>query len=331
MPKRKHSKAAAPAAAAPAEAPMQRGDEGDESDGGDGEEEQVLAAPSSGASTSCRVKYVNKQRVLVLCSRGITARHRHLLEDLKKLMPHHKSDTKLDSKGDPRALNEVAELKSCNGVVYLEARKRTDLYMWVSRAPAGPSAKFLVQNVHTMDELRLTGNCGLGTRPLLCFDAAFDVGAPWACMKQLLATTFGTPRGHAKSKPFFDHSISFALADGKIWVRHYQIVDSAADERLGIKDAVRGDDSTTLVEIGPRFVLSPIRVFAGSFGGATLYHDTNLVLPNDERAHAKQSYGSKYVQRKDDQSAREAHVLANATPGDELLETFRQSDEALFA
>ena len=38
-------------------------------------------------------------------------------------------------------------------------------------------------------------------------------------------------------------------------------------------------DGTSLVEVGPRLVLAPIRVFAGSFGGATLYHDAGLVLP----------------------------------------------------
>lgn len=52
--------------------------------------------------------YTNKQRVLVVASRGITARYRHLLEDFKKLMPHHKKDNKLDSKGDIQMINEIA-------------------------------------------------------------------------------------------------------------------------------------------------------------------------------------------------------------------------------
>lgn len=30
-----------------------------------------------------------------------------------------------------------------------------------------------------------------------------------------------------------------------------------------------GPPQTTLVEIGPRFVLTPIRIFEGAFGGAT--------------------------------------------------------------
>ena len=37
--------------------------------------------------------------------------------------------------------------------------------------PSGPSAKFLVENIHTLEELKLTGNCLKGSRPLLNFDA----------------------------------------------------------------------------------------------------------------------------------------------------------------
>ncbi len=32
-------------------------------------------------------------------------------------------------------------------MVYFEARKSRDLYMWLSRSPQGPSAKFQVLNV----------------------------------------------------------------------------------------------------------------------------------------------------------------------------------------
>ena len=41
-------------------------------------------------------RYHNKQRLLVLSSRGITARYPHLLEDLRTLIPHSKKESKLD-------------------------------------------------------------------------------------------------------------------------------------------------------------------------------------------------------------------------------------------
>ena len=34
---------------------------------------------------------------------------------------------------------------------------------------------------------------------------------------------FATPKRQHKSKPFFDHVISFAVADGRIWMRNYQV------------------------------------------------------------------------------------------------------------
>ena len=129
----------------------------------------------SDSSAKQKFKYTNKQRVLIISSRGITARYRHLLEDLKKLIPHHKTDNKLDDKGDIQSINEIADMKSCNQVVYLETRKHQDLYMYIGRTPhGGPSAKFHVVNIHTMDELKLTGNCMLGSRPILNFSSAFN-------------------------------------------------------------------------------------------------------------------------------------------------------------
>lgn len=42
-----------------------------------------------------QVKYINKQRCLVLASRGVSYRTRHLMKDLEGLMPHYKSDVKV--------------------------------------------------------------------------------------------------------------------------------------------------------------------------------------------------------------------------------------------
>ena len=42
-------------------------------------------------------------------------------------------------------------------------------------------------------------------------------------VKELLAQLFSTPKRHHKSKPFFDHVMSFSVADGRIWMRNYQV------------------------------------------------------------------------------------------------------------
>ena len=249
------------------------------------EEEEVSS------SKRLPLKYVNKQRLLVVGSRGITARQRHLMEDLTKLLPHFKAEAKFESKGEPRALNEICEFKSCNGVLYLESRKRTHLYAWLGRPPNGPSLKFEVLNAHTMDELRLTGNCGLGTRPLLCFDRNFLSSSHWKLSKELLTLAFGAPRGHPKTKPFFDRAMSFSIVDDAIWVRHFQIIaddDDQKDEDLDLN----------LVEIGPRFVLAPARFLAASFKGATVFSDpTRAALDAPHSAAPTRSKKAQAAQR----------------------------------
>ena len=124
-------------------------------------------------------RYHNKQRLLLISSRGITARYRHLLEDLMTLAPHAKKESKLDvgknysGGGFGAAVNEIAEVRGCHSVMFLECRKRgQDGYLWVGRTShansnvgegdaknrqlmigGGPSVKFHITNIHTMDEV----------------------------------------------------------------------------------------------------------------------------------------------------------------------------------
>ena len=83
-------------------------------------------------------------------------------------------DAKLDSKNHLHLLPELADLHNCNNTLYFEARRHEDLYLWAAKTPNGPSIKMHVQNVHTMDELKMTGNCLKGSRGLLSFDKAFE-------------------------------------------------------------------------------------------------------------------------------------------------------------
>uniref|UniRef100_A0A8D2ZYH3 Ribosome biogenesis protein BRX1 homolog n=2 Tax=Scophthalmus maximus TaxID=52904 RepID=A0A8D2ZYH3_SCOMX len=212
-------------------------------------------------------KWTNKERVLIFSSRGINFRTRHLMQDLRTMMPHSKADTKMDRKDKLFVVNEVCEIKNCNKCLFFEAKKKQDLYMWIANSPHGPSAKFLVQNIHTLAELKMTGNCLKGSRPLLSFDPKFDKEPQFALLKELFIQTFSTPHYHPKSQPFVDHVYTFTIADNRIWFRNYQIIEEDA----------------SLVEIGPRFVLNLIKVFQGSFGGPTLYENPDFKSPNMHR------------------------------------------------
>uniref|UniRef100_A0A7N6BD69 Ribosome biogenesis protein BRX1 homolog n=2 Tax=Anabas testudineus TaxID=64144 RepID=A0A7N6BD69_ANATE len=222
-------------------------------------------------------KWTNKERVLIFSSRGINFRTRHLMQDLRNIMPHSKADTKMDRKDKLFVVNEVCEIKNCNKCLFFEAKKKQDLYMWISNTPHGPSAKFLVQNIHTLAELKMTGNCLKGSRPLLSFDPKFDKEPQYALLKELFIQTFSTPQYHPKSQPFVDHIFTFTIADNRIWFRNYQIIEEDA----------------SLVEIGPRFVLNLIKIFQGSFGGPTLYENPYFQSPNMHRREMRLAAAAK--------------------------------------
>lgn len=268
-------------------------------------------------------QFMNKQRTLLISSRGVNFRHRHLIQDLYSLLPHSRKEPKLDTKKDLQQLNEIAELYNCNNVLFFEARKHQDLYLWLSKPPNGPTIKFYLQNLHTMDELNFTGNCLKGSRPVLSFDHRFDTSPHYQLVKELLIHNFGVPPMARKSKPFIDHVMSFSIVDDKIWVRTYEISHSARNED---EYEVKGDqqEDISLVEIGPRFVMTVILILEGSFGGPKIYENKQYVSPNVVRAQIKQQAANAAKERAEAAVQRKIKLRDNVLAADPL------SNEALF-
>ncbi|KAF2490583.1 Brix-domain-containing protein [Lophium mytilinum] len=269
-----------------------------------------LSKPDRGDEEKTAGPKKHKQRVLILSSRGVTYRHRHLMNDLYSLMPHSRKDAKLDTKTKLYQLNELADLYNCNNVLFFEARKGKDLYGWISKAPNGPTVKMHIQNIHTMEELHFTGNCLKGSRPILSFDAAFDKAPHLRVLKELFLHTFGVPKTSRKIKPFVDHVMGFTITDGKIWIRVYQINETApgkpkpaADGEMEVdpvpnpKKGKNIETNISLVEIGPRVVMTPIVILEGSFGGPVIYENKEFVSPNQIRSDLRQSKAGKYNRR----------------------------------
>jgi ribosome biogenesis protein BRX1 len=290
-------------------------------------------------------------------TRDNLCRFRHFLLDILQLLPHSKKDAKLDTKSDRAAINEVADLKGTSSVLFFEARKHKDLYLWAAKTPNGPSVKFHVTNskyavlnrgldkqishqslrlllksynsksptcvcaVHTMAELKLSGNHLKGSRPVLSFDASFDAEPHFQLMKELFTQIFATPKGHHKAKPFFDHVISFSVADGRIWIRNYQVFPDPS----GTKSKAQG--GSTLVEVGPRACLNPIKVLVGSFFGQVLYDNPRYVSPNAVRSAMKRSAQGKYISKVRNRQHRKEHVAAHPLPRSELDDVFKSTGQ----
>ncbi|KAL3782055.1 hypothetical protein HJC23_006283, partial [Cyclotella cryptica] len=202
------------------------------------EEDELPPAPANAPPTASAITsdrhYHNKQCLLLISSRGATG-------VLSTLIPHAKKESKLDMGGYGAAVNEIAEVRDSIPPCSWSVGKggRTAIFGWGGRGHAnsqmqmaestnapskhlmisgGPSVKFHI-DIHTMDELKLTGNCMKGYRPILSFDLQFSSNDPnlshLQIIKHLMIDVFGTPRGHPKSKPFVDRVMAFYYADGK--------------------------------------------------------------------------------------------------------------------
>lgn len=100
--------------------------------------------------------------------------------------------------------------------------------------------------------------------------------------------------------------MGFSFADGKIWVRNYQINEVEATKGQGEEDEEESskpkksgnkDTDINLVEIGPRFVLTPIVIQEGSFGGPIIYENKEFVSPNQIRADIRRTKASRHNAR----------------------------------
>jgi ribosome biogenesis protein BRX1 len=83
------------------------------------------------------------------------------------------------------------------------------------------------------------------------------------------------------------------------------------------------EEASSLVEIGPRFVMNPIRIFRGSFGGQTLFQNPEFVSPNEIRSMQNKRKNNSYVQRKDSEKKRKIRKEEMVVPEDPLDSVFR--------
>lgn len=174
-----------------------------------------------------------------------------------------------------------------------------------------------MRSVHTMEELHFTGNCLKGSRPILSFDATFDTEPHLRLMKELFLHVFGVPKSSRKVKPFVDHVIGFTIADGKVWIRNYQISETEASKIAPVEGAdaqaskskskgSRAETEINLVEIGPRFVLTPIIIQEGSFGGPIIFSNKLFVSPNQVRSELRKTKATRYNDRAEQEIERRA-------------------------
>lgn len=201
--------------------------------------------------------------LLVLGTRGLKSRHRHLLKDLQRILPHGRPSAKMGTEDGLKKVRALCEEADVDNALLLDARDPHRLYMWAAGCPDGPSAMFRVHNVHTVAELQFEARRCAGVRNLLSFDTGFEASAEKRVIKALLTRAFTVPRAAVTPQDSgahrVKHAVNFGLVGGRIWVRVYRIN----------QETIPGA-GLDVVEIGPRMVLEPVRIIAGGFEGAII-------------------------------------------------------------
>jgi ribosome biogenesis protein BRX1 len=280
---------------------------------------------SSSKTTQKENISINKQKTLLIASRGLTSKNRHLIQNLHDLLPNTKNQHTLDTKKNLNSqLPELATIYNCNNILYFENRKHQDLYLWISKNPNGPTVKFLLQDVHTALEQQFLGNCLKGSRPIVLFDKSFNTQDQYENMifKELLSHTFGVSPNSRKLKPFIDHITMFSLIDGKIWVRNYEIQSKVKNlteyEKSLENDMDNIDDDLQLIELGPRFIMTPIVVLEGCFGGPKIWENDNYVSPNKYRSFMKMESAKQAISRQEKKEQKKLNKRDNVIAPNEL-------------
>ena len=220
------------------------------------------------------LNWINKTRTLIIASRGISHQERHLINDLVSLIPNAKKEYKIEKDIAREQLIEICYNHSCKYCLYFEHRKR-ELVLWLFKSSEGPLIKFKINNIHVLNEIKLMGNCIKYSRPLLSFDKNFQKQPYLKLIMEMLIQAFNSPKGHPKTRPFYDHIISFSVINNNIFFRNYQILNE-------IKEKYKNEDSEdkiNLLEIGPRFTMEIIRIFNNALGGKTLYLNKYYISP----------------------------------------------------
>lgn len=194
-----------------------------------------------------------KYKSLILSSRGVTHQQRHLVSELLRLLPGSQKEVKIDRIKHPGIIQELAEKNACNQVLYLETKGKVSV-LWAGKYPDGPSIKFLLQNIRTSEELKMPGNCSIRNRHAISFDSSFSKDNLLKVVKETLTQLFSVPKNAEKVQGSVDRIFGFANIDSKIFFRNFEVVSE-----------------NEIVEIGPRFVLTVVKVMSGFMQNEVLY------------------------------------------------------------
>ncbi|ADM10886.1 BRX1 RNA-binding protein [Encephalitozoon intestinalis ATCC 50506] len=179
---------------------------------------------------------------VILSTRGASAKIRHLMKDISKLVKAEE-EQKWDMGNDYKELRKLIEVNECNSMLFFRSTKRSDC-LWAGILN-GMSVVFRIHNVFTVKDCNFSANSFKDCGYVLMFSKEFENIEHLRHAKEVIEYIF-------ESNETKDKALCFFYLDGVIWVRCYKI-------------------GKELEEIGPRLVLEVLKVFEKCFEGSILY------------------------------------------------------------
>jgi len=217
-----------------------------------------------------------RSKTLLVASRNQTSHSRYLMKNIyESLVPNIKRESKIDPNHDLSEITEMCSMNACTQGAYFKVVKGREYYLWIFTANNGPSIKFQLLNIHTIEEMKTLGNALQFSRPVLSFSSEFnDKECPERLLiARMLSRLFSVPMYDQRAKPFCDRSYHFSWKGRNVvHFRHYQISPfSDADEN--------DPNRLELTEIGPRFDLQPVAIFTNCMYGSTIWRNAKYLSP----------------------------------------------------
>ena len=195
-------------------------------------------------------------KTLLLSSRGTTSQERHFLKELKHLLPRSQQSGKIDRSKNPGIVSDLLTSTQCSSFIYFEKKAKLS-YLWLGLYP-GPGVKFLLQNLRTSEELKFDGNCSKACKYCLSFDSSFNESDLMKVLKEIITQVFSIENCKCPAGDTVDRVLAFTYAEGRIFFRNY---------------SVTGNDLKGFDEIGPRFVLTPLKVMVDGMAGTQVFRN----------------------------------------------------------
>jgi len=245
-----------------------------------------------------------RSKSLMVASRNQTSHSRFLMKNIfESLVPNIKQESKVDPNHDMDEIGDMLEMNACTQGAYFKVVKGREYYLWLFTANNGPSIKFQLLNIHTIEEMKTLGNALQFSRPVLSFSSEFsDSECPERIfIARMLSRFFAVPMHDQRAKPFCDRSYHFSWKGRNIiHFRHYQISPfSDRDEN--------DPNRLELTEIGPRFDLQPVAIFTNAMYGSTIWRNAKYLSPVALRKAQAMPYvvrKKENLRRRDDFEAR---------------------------